>query len=354
METALQYIQDIRSMRKDRDLKLPPQVLVSIEHIQNCIKNGADSTGWKKVEWRNGNARPGQTSKKGKPGSFGNRPQTREYGSAHFAFENRSKPGESQVSIPLTGNTAEVTYTPQKYVSKFKKISTNVDDTILNTILLGKLNKFSQQNYNDIKEFITHIIDNGETVMIKCFMKLVFEKAASEETFCPLYAKLLSELSIGYPILLSEMANLYSEYMKIFDEVTEITDENYNEFCKRNVKNKYRRGYSQFLAELIKHDVIELDIFIKTIVKIISQIEHNCINVESIKLNEEYSDCLMKITNAIKTGVNKDKIKHIRDVLKTDISKRIQPLTLRNAENVGISNKARFTVLDMYDCIQKF
>ena len=46
----------------------------------------------------------------------------------------------------------------------------------------------------EIKEFITHIIDNGQTDMIKCFMKLVFEKAASEEMFCPLYARLLSEL----------------------------------------------------------------------------------------------------------------------------------------------------------------
>ena len=36
---------------------------------------------------------------------------------------------------------------PQKYVSKFKKSSEKVEDTILNTILLGKLNKFSQPNY---------------------------------------------------------------------------------------------------------------------------------------------------------------------------------------------------------------
>ena len=53
--------------------------------------------------------------------------------------------------------------------------------------------------------------------MIKCFMKLVFEKAASEEIFCPLYAKLISELSIAYPILLSEMENLYTQYLQIFD-----------------------------------------------------------------------------------------------------------------------------------------
>ena len=336
MASIVQKIQEIRSMQKDvRDTKLAPNILTSIESIHNCIKS--DSNGWKKVEWRNGNSRSGKSQSHGQPHS-------------QSAFESRQKNGRPQVSIPLIPAEG---FRPQKYVSKFKKASTSVDDTILNTILLGKLNKFSEKNYNDIKEFITHIIDNGETDMIKCFMKLVFEKAASEETFCPLYAKLLSELSEKYPILLSEMDNLYSQYMEIFDEVPEVATENYNEFCKRNVVKKYRRGYSQFLAELIKYNIIEVDIFIKIINKIIIQIEINCSNKDSVKLNEELSDCLMKITKAIKSDMG-GKIKQIRDVLKIDISKRIQPLTLKIDGNIGMSNKARFTVLDMYESIQKF
>ena len=339
MESVIQRIQEVHSINDIRDIKLTTNILTSIENIHNCIKNGSDSNGWKKVEWRNGTGKPK------KP--FANKP-AREYSSSHSAFENRPKSSQSDSpSIPLTCNTPEVCR-PQKYVSKFKKPSTNVDDTILNTILLGKLNKFSQQNYSDIKEFITHIIDNGETVMIKCFMKLVFEKAASEETFCPLYAKLLGELSASYPILLTEMDNLYSKYMNIFDEVSETTEETYNEFCTRNIKNKYRRGYSQFLAELIKYNIIDIDIFIKTVNKIISQIEYNCTNTESVKLNEEYSDCLMKITKAIKTGTDKN-ITQINTIFKTDILHRIQPLTLRNSDNLGMSNKARFTMLNIYE-----
>ena len=156
-----------------------------------------------------------------------------------------------------------------------RRTSEKVEDTILNTILLGKLNKFSELNYAEIKEFVTHIIDGGQTEMIKCFMKLVFEKAASEEMFCPLYAKLLSELSSRYPVLLTEMANLYSVYMAIFEEVPEGKAENYNEVCKQNVEKKYRRGYSQFLAELIKHNVINSDVFMKTVMTIVTQIENN-------------------------------------------------------------------------------
>lgn len=403
MASIVQDIQVIRSLRKElRDAVLPINILNSIESIHNCIKTGTDLNGWKKVDWRGGSSGQGAgRSGGGGGGFFGNRHggggreggHSREYNtrdnfsstsSNNYAFCNRPKGGfsgrmvaEPPVSIPLVA-TATTSSTPQnvvvspdgfrvppqKYVSKFKKSSEKVEDTILNTILLGKLNKFSEQNYDEIKEFITHIIDSGQTDMIKCFMKLVFEKAASEEMFCPLYAKLLSELSTRYPILLTEMANLYSQYMEIFDEVVEGSAENYNEVCKRNVEKKYRRGYSQFLAELIKHDVIDTEIFMKTVNKIISQVELNGKSSQATKLNEEFADCLMRIIKAIQAGVERDdyesddegesKIEFIRTSLKTETSLRIKPLTVRNAEVKGMSNKARFTFLDIYDGIQKF
>lgn len=420
MTSIVQDIQIVRSLRKDvREVKLPSNILNSIETIHNCIKSGTDLNGWKKVDWRgSGSAGGGSGSgsangnnyrnsgppprqnqgynrgndRGGNNNSFFGGRQESSSSSSHYAFGNRSKGGfagrhtEQPVSIPLTSGTTPIpspspsqptppqnTTTadgfrmpPQKYVSKFKKSSDKVEDTILNTIILGKLNKFSEQNYDEIKEFITHIIDSGQTDMIKCFMKLVFEKAASEEMFCPLYAKLLSELSSRYPVLLTEMANLYSVYMAIFEEVQENSAENYNEVCKRNVEKKYRRGYSQFLAELIKHDVIDREIFIKTVNTIIAQIEGNLNKKESMKLVEEYADCLNRIMRAIREDTASDsdsddsdeeaekKVVAIRETLKGEFSKRIEPLTIRQAENVGLSNKARFTFLDIYEGIQKF
>ena len=115
-------------------------------------------------------------------------------------------------------------------------------------------------------------------------MKLVFEKAASEEIFCPLYAKLLSELSAQYPIILQEMSSLYAHYMNIFVEVSDEPDKSHQEFCQRNVEKKYRRGYSQFLAELIKHNVIDTDVFLQTVLKIVEQIELNKENQGQLNL----------------------------------------------------------------------
>ena len=363
-------IQDVFSLRNTlRDPTAPAAVLASIDTIRHSIASSAEQNGWKTVDWRGG----------GKAAPSRNR----SYAPHRDQNSFRSRVQETPASIPLVSTTAALSmsatvaaaphkhhtwhespdgfrHPPPKYVSKFKKSSEKVEDTILNTILLGKLNKFSQPNYNEIKEFITHIIASGQTEMIKCFMKLVFEKAASEEVFCPLYAKLLSELSIQYPVLLTEMANLYTQYMEIFDEIEEdTTSETYTELCKRNVEKKYRRGYSQFLAELIKHDVIDAETFMKSITKIISQVEANQARSDYVKLNEEYADCLMKIMKAICSDVSEEddseqKIQVIRTTLKGDVAARIEPLSARNAVAVGLSNKARFTLLDIYEKIQKF
>lgn len=374
MASIKEDIQNIRALRKDiRDPTISITTLKAIEGIQQCIMSGSDQNGWKKVEWRNTPApRANQAPKNN---VFHNRqPNANGSRSESHAFGNRLRAAGTQKDASIesaindtskrtTGNTypdsVDVFRPPiQKYVSKFKKTTGKVEDTILNTILLGKLNKFSEPNYNEIKEFITHIIDSGQTDMIKCFMNIVFEKAASEEIFCPLYARLLSELSTRYPVLLTEMENLFAEYMKIFEEM-DSSSENYNELCKRNIEKKYRRGYSQFLAELIKHDCIDVSTFIKTITTIITQIELNQSIQESIKLNEEFADCLMKIVKAIKTSLPHDTdstkcITAIREVFRNDIITRIKPFTIRSVDYGGMSNKSRFTFLDIYESIQQF
>jgi hypothetical protein len=375
MASIHQDIQTVRSLRKDiRDPKLSPSILKAIESIHQCMMSGSDQNGWKKVEWR-GSARPHQGQGQGQyqKNHYQHRSAKPVDHAPSYSFQNRSRnPAHKENTVHVPTHEAETprrTFqegadgfrtSTQKYVSKFKKTTGKVEDTILNTILLGKLNKFSEPNYNEIKEFITHIIDSGQTDMIKCFMSIVFEKAASEEIFCPLYARLLSELSTQYPVLLTEMQNLFSEYMKIFEEIVDSSSETYNELCKRNVEKKYRRGYSQFLTELIKHNSIDTATFMKTITTIITQIELNLCIVESIKLNEEFADCLMKIMKAIKTNLPQEEdqdenhIYQIRTILRHDMIDRIQPLTIRHPDYVGVSNKARFTFLDIYESIQRF
>jgi hypothetical protein len=302
-----------------RTVAIPASIKSAIEIVHRSIEKNGTPVAAKQVEWRNNKHRG----------------------------MNAAKPYKKVYGATESGQA------PQKYVSKFKKQSEDVDSTILNTILRGKLNKFSQSNYAEIKEFITHIIDGGQTDMIKCFMKLVFEKAASEEIFCPLYAKLISELSTEYPVLLTEMTNLYTQYLQIFEHVNDGASEDYDGLCQRNIEKKYRRGYSQFLAELITHHVMDMEIFMQIINKIIEQVKIQMTTKESIKLIEEFADCLMKIIKAISSS-NHRTIQDMRAILKNQTNLEIQPLSVRNPELVGISSKARFTFLDMWEAIQGF
>jgi hypothetical protein len=309
-------VKDVYALQgTNRNVVIPDVFVKAIQNVHKSIEKSAGAGTSKQVEWR---------SKK----VDGPKPHKKVFGSEDII--------------------------PQKYVSKFKKASTDIDDTILNTILRGKLNKFSVSNYGEIKEFITHIIDGGQTDMIKCFMKLVFEKAASEEIFCPLYAKLISELSNAYPILLSEMANLYSHYLQIFEHVADGQSEDYDGLCQRNIEKKYRRGYSQFLAELIKHDVVHIDFLTQIVDTILQKVEQHSQDSTAIKVIEEYADCLMKIIKAIQQHTSNRGIQSLRLYLKETKKTIIHELSGRNVAATGISNKARFTFLDAWDAINAF
>jgi hypothetical protein len=398
--SSKQMIQDIYSFHENiRNPKIPPSILLSIESIQRMIGAKPEQPVVKKVEWRRNENPVPQTGNRffgrdnsyhegrakessfhegrakessfhegrAKESSFHesrNRKDTRPF--TRPKFFNKEPP----LSIPLTSGFQKeseekdsfqvVTRPSNRYVSKFTKSAEKVEDTILNKILLGKLNKFSASNYPEIKEFITHIISNGQTEMIKCFMKIVFEKAASEEVFCPLYARLLSDLTSQYPVLLNEMNALYEQYMEIFEEVADGSMENYNELCKRNVQKKYRRGYSQFLAELIKFSIVDVDTFMRIITKIIQQVRLNLVQKDSIKLMEEFADCLMKIVKAIQSTNENDEedekqelMNQIRQRLKTVSIHDIKEFSVAQPLHVGLSNKARFTFLDMYEAILK-
>jgi hypothetical protein len=66
----------------------------------------------------------------------------------------------------------------------------------------------------------------------------------------------------------------------------------------------------------------------------------------------------MKVMKAIRINVadmdGDHHIYQIRSILKQDIMKRIQPLSVKRADCIGLSNKARFTFLDIYESIQQF
>ena len=239
-----------------------------------------------------------------------------------------------------------------RYQSQFKNSSQPVDDKILNNIILSKLNKFSSATYTDIREFLYQILGSGEpdlTDMIRQFMLMVFKKAASEEIYCSLYAKLISEISSRYSVILEEMHKLQENYLAIFDDMEQNdTSDNYQAFVEKNIEKRYRQGYSQFIAELSTFEIIKLSHLEQTFRRIFELIMKNAVVTEKRGLIEEYADCLLKMSRVFKKKSSPFFIAARSSLL--NLSKPTIDQILSNKEAYpSISPKARFNLMDVKD-----
>jgi hypothetical protein len=275
-----------------------------------------------------------------------------------FHRTNSTKSFTTHVSDSSPGNNSPTvkptpTYVPNRYQSKFTNaVDSTVNDRILNNILLSKMNKFSHTTYSDVREFLYQILgseDPDVAEMIRHFMRMVFKKAASEEIYCSLYAKLLSEISSRYKVILEEMHALQENYLDIFDDVEETAvGEHYNTFVEKNVEKRYRRGYSQFIAELTMLNIIGLPHLEKTFTKIFDYIMKGATQENKKTIIEEYTDCLLRMSkvfknknstfiNTSRSSLNALSIPHIDYILK---NKDILP---------SISQKTKFVLMDVKD-----
>jgi hypothetical protein len=242
-----------------------------------------------------------------------------------------------------------------KYVSKYKNSDAQVKDTILNTIILSKLNKFSATTYEEIRDFLYQILGSSDTKeseeFVKEFMNLVFKKAASEEIFCPLYAKLLGEISEKFPIILDEMNKLHENYLTIFEECSEEETKDYDAFVIKNREKKYRQGYSQFLSELTSLRILSANKLIVTYNKIIDQLLiQGCFENKTL-LTDEYIDCLQRITKVLRHR-EEPFFKDIRSTLLVTINKTIDTIQTEKETYKSISNKSRFLLLNIQDYLK--
>lgn len=229
------------------------------------------------------------------------------------------------------------------------KAAEDVEDRILAKVK-GKINKIGPSTYDATKSFMQQILDSNETEFLDEFMRFVFQKAATESAFCSLYARLLHELADEFTHLRTTMIALFRDYTYIFSEVSEPskTDEtSYKQFVEAQERKKFRRGYSQFVAELVKAGEVSATDFGTLITNITTVLESNYMDATKTLLCEEYIDCLANMCTTASTILcAADWSPAIRD--------RIHALSKKpRAEVPGITNKARFALMDLVDAAHR-
>lgn len=241
-----------------------------------------------------------------------------------------------------------------KYQSRFKNTQQPVEDKILNNIILSKLNKFSPKTYNEIRDFLYQILGSGGSEveeLIPHFIKLVFKKAAVERVFCPLYAKLLSEISSRYGIILKEMHALQANYLKIFDDISEPESNSYDNFVEAQKSKEFRHGYSQFLAELTGLELLDLDLLNSIFECLLGNMMHFGKIPDKKALLEEYSDCLVSMAKVLKKKPGAF-FSRARSTLLKSNEVIINDMITNHANYISETAKTRFILMDVYDILK--
>lgn len=124
------------------------------------------------------------------------------------------------------------------------------------------LNKISNKNFDNIISNIFEKIEEEKCCeMINKLIENIFMKAVMQPTYCPIYVKLLNMVDEKYGII-DLINNKCLEYKTIIKEKKIVEDESmteqekYDLFCKLNKEKKYKAGYSQFIGELFKNNMI--------------------------------------------------------------------------------------------------
>lgn len=234
---------------------------------------------------------------------------------------------------------------PTRFQTMETKLNESVEDRILGKVR-SKINKIGESTYDATKGFMQQILDAGETEFLDECMKFIFQKAATEPSFCGLYARLLHELADEFSHLRDEMQRKFRDYTTIFCETVNTVDvgtENYGAFIEAQERKKFRRGYSQFVAELAKYGEVNVSDFRSLIEQIVRSVQEVCKVPENTLVCEEYVDCLSKMCVASATILSKaDWIRPCLDMLR-EVSG--SPRTV----SPGLTNKAKFAIMDILD-----
>jgi hypothetical protein len=336
MASSIETIQSVMALRP-KIVPIRQDFLSTMRSIENQL-NPVDSG----HNWRRGVGGSGNNSSN----------SLRKNQSSSQSLNSRWKGSTSSLSSQADSGTPKDIGLPSpivKYESRFKNTNEAVEDTILNKIILNKLNKFSPITYQEVRDFLYQILDSGEIEFTKEFMRMVFQKAAMEEMFCPLYAKLLSELRATYPVIQTEMAELFRTYLIIFQNMANLSKQDYATFVSRNIEKTYRMGYSQFLAELVILEAMDTQSFQELFRILIENIRVLGTQADQLMEIQEYTDCLLRMTRVFKKK-NTPFFMALRRTLMEAISQDLQSLLNEPREKFpSISPKSRFALMDVRD-----
>ena len=202
---------------------------------------------------------------------------------------------------------------PKNFLNKSKGEG---DD--LNKELNSNLNKLSPSNYDKIyKKVIDLFVTKNNIFDYEYFINNLFNKAVMQPIFCPLYVKILilikgkslemyEEEKISHHLKLScdKFKSMIIDFKEQDDDV--LNPNNYDDFCEKNKKKIFKKGFSQFIGELYKNKFLD-NVYINEFIYLLYQniktnLDNNNINIENSVV------CFMELINTTTASLSDNKL----------------------------------------------
>ena len=232
-----------------------------------------------------------------------------------------------------------------KYKSKIivnrDKINGLIDSLRLN------MNKLSNKNYTTQLEKIRVILGELEeefedSDVERCAL-IIFEIASTNLFYSNLYAQLYQDLYKQFKLIQKPLKTTLKTFIQSYKEIETISQvENYDLFCKIIKNNDRRLAILNFIVQLIKYGIVELEFVFDIIYYIIKTTKDETTSKDEI---QQLSEHLFIIVQEIKIPLL-DYVIWDNIIEHVDVYRQMKP-------NGNISYKAIFKYMDINDLIKK-
>jgi len=217
------------------------------------------------------------------------------------------------------------------------------------------LNKLSELTYDDnllqIKTILTTCIaENATDEELYNVGNVIFEIASNNKFFSKLYANVYTDLMKTFHQLTDIFDKNYESYLLLFKNIEYIDpDVDYNQFCINNVSNEKRKAVSAFFVNLSLNGIIppqhimnvlkELFESVLTLMVQPNKTNEVCELIENIAIL--YNKQVLKLSDNVETTINHNGVE------KTLVQVITQLSTTRMKTYPSLSSKSIFKCMDL-------
>ena len=231
-----------------------------------------------------------------------------------------------------------------KYKSKIivnrDKINGLIDSLRLN------MNKLSEKNYikqlKKIKTVLSELEEEFEDLDIERCALIIFEIASTNLFYSNLYARLYQDLYKDFKLMQKPLKTTLKTFIQSYKEIETINKiENYDLFCKIIKNNDRRLAILNFLVQLIKYGIVEIEFVFDIIQYIIKTTKDENTSKDEI---QHLSEHLYIIVQEIKRVL-------LDNIIWNNITEHVN-IYFQMKPNGNISYKTIFKYMDINDLIK--